>query len=162
LCPDKAASVALYLGEFTIANFFELRLGDTSKPDDALIAYDERRTAVDDGAHRQLPLEGHTDLAHQNEVQRRIERRRDLRGHDNAAARQRENDRPQVLVLRQRRRQLMSCVRSIRERHCIPSGAMGGNFCRILIARRSERLFDADQQYRGSEPSLRGSSRSGN
>ncbi len=31
--------------------------------------------AVDDGAHRQFGLERHADLAHQDEVERRVERR---------------------------------------------------------------------------------------
>ena len=49
---------------------------------------------VDDGAHGELRLKRHADLAHQDQVERGIERDRDLGRDRPAAARQREHDRP--------------------------------------------------------------------
>jgi hypothetical protein len=66
------------LGESTIADRLEIGFLDSGKADDVLVAHDERGAAVDDGAHRQLALKRYADLAYQNEIERRVERRRDL------------------------------------------------------------------------------------
>ena len=54
---------------------------------------DHRRAAVHHGADREFGLPRHADLAHQQQVERRVQRARHLQPDRHAATRQREHDR---------------------------------------------------------------------
>ena len=84
------------LRKLALANFRERSRRYAREPDDVLIAHDQRVRAVDHRAHRELRLIGNADLAHEAEVEGRIEDARDLRRQRDAAPPRGENDRPPI------------------------------------------------------------------
>ena len=82
-----APAAPLDFGKFGVANGLEVGFRDGGLANDVLVAHDNGRAAVDDRAHRQFRLERHADLAHQNQIERGVERRGDLRRDRDAAAR---------------------------------------------------------------------------
>ena len=86
------------LGEFGPGSRGKVRRLDAGVPDNVLIAHDNRGAAIDARPHRQFRLEGDADLADENEIEGRGKRGGDFGGHDHAAARQRQHDRPLLLV----------------------------------------------------------------
>ena len=71
--------------------------------------------AIDDGAERELGLEGRADLAHEHQVERGIERPGDLEAHGHAAARQSEDHGSLILEAEQPLSKPAPCLGSIRE-----------------------------------------------
>ena len=57
------------------------------------VAYDVGMAAIHHRAHRKLGLKGDADLAHEEEIERCVERLGNLRRNHDATSRQRENDR---------------------------------------------------------------------
>ena len=97
---DIARATPLDFGQFLVAHAREFAFADAGQRDHVLVAHGHRPLAVDHRAHGELGLKGHADLAHQQEVERRIERGGNLRGHRHAAARQRQHHRLLVFVTR--------------------------------------------------------------
>jgi hypothetical protein len=95
----------------------EILLADPGKPNDILIAHDDRRGTIDDSTHGEFRLERHTNLSHDKEVEWCVQRDCDLRSDRHATAREREHDRLLIFVLRQRRGELASRIPPIIERH---------------------------------------------
>ena len=87
-------SAALDLLDVPLHLRFDVAAVDASHGQRFLIDDEVGRLAVDDGGQRQLGLPGRADLAHQQQIQRRIQRA----GHDGAdgypAAGQRQHDQP--------------------------------------------------------------------
>jgi hypothetical protein len=59
---------------------------DACKPNDILVAHDQRFVAVHNGTHRQLGPVRHAYFSHQDQVKWRVQRRRDLCGDWHATA----------------------------------------------------------------------------
>ena len=68
------------------------------KPNDILVAHDDRCATINDGTHGQLRLERHADLAHQDQIEQRIERGGDFGRNGHATARKRENNWLLILI----------------------------------------------------------------
>jgi hypothetical protein len=62
-------------------------------------------------------MKGNADLAHQHQIQRRMQRLRNGGGDGRAAARQGEHDRAGVFVAEQRAGEATARLGSIKERH---------------------------------------------
>ena len=77
--------------------------------------------AVDHGAHGELGLERHADLADEDQVKANAERLRNLSRDWNAAAWQRQDGRFAFPVPRERRRKSATRIRSIPEHNAFPS-----------------------------------------
>src|SRR5271166_5257357 len=105
------------LGEFPIADGLELRLANAGVLNHVFVSHNERDIAIDDGAHGEFGLKGYADLAHQDEIERRIESARNLSRHGNAAARQCKDGRLLIPVPRERLRQFLTGFKSVIERH---------------------------------------------
>lgn len=114
---------ALDPGEFPVARRIVVDLIDADDLNDVLVADDDRRPAVDDRAHREFRLGRHTDLSHQDEIQRRIEPGCDLCGDGNAAARQCQDHRSLILVAGKSLGEQASGIYSILEAHRVNPGA---------------------------------------
>ena len=95
-----------------------------------------RMIAVDHRADPQLGLAGRAELAHDDHIERRIQRARDLEGHRNAAARHAQNDRILRFVFQQSRGELAAGVDAVIEDDVlIVVGTIGGRslFRRIIL-----------------------------
>ncbi len=64
---------------------------DTCRLNHVLVAHDDRCAAINDGAHSELRLDGYADLAHKDQIERRMERGSYLGRNGHAAARQRKD-----------------------------------------------------------------------
>jgi len=99
-----AAQIALTspfdFGEFAVANGLKFGLVDTCQPNHVLVAHDDRSAAIDDGAHGKLRLDGHADLTHQDQIEWRVERGGHLGRNGDTAARQRQDHRVLIYMLR--------------------------------------------------------------
>jgi hypothetical protein len=73
--------------------------------------------AFPDRAHRQFRLRRHTEFAHDDDVEWRVERPRHLVGDRDPAARQREHDGPFVAKVQQARREPPAGIGAIAEHH---------------------------------------------
>ena len=71
---EIALSPPLDLGQLAVADRLEIVLVDTGEPNDVLIAHDDRRATIDDSTHGEFRLVRHTDLSHENQVERRVQR----------------------------------------------------------------------------------------
>ena len=105
------------LGELLVANGVEFVLAHASELDHLFIAHDDGLGTIDDRAHGELGLKGHADLAHQDQIERRVECGRDLGRNRHAAARQGQHDRPLILVTRERLGELSAGIGAIDEWH---------------------------------------------
>lgn len=114
---------ALDLGELPVARCIEVGLIDADDLNDLLVADVDRGPAVDDRSHRELRLGWHTDLSHQDEIQRRVEPGCDLSGDGNAAARQCQDHRSLILVAGKSLGEQGAGIRSILEAHGVNPGA---------------------------------------
>jgi hypothetical protein len=97
-------------GEFSLAHGLEVAFVHPREPDDILIADNDVRIAINDGAHRQFRLPGHADFAHEHKIDGRAKRRRDLGGNGNPAARQSQQHGMLAFVLCEPRGQLPSGI----------------------------------------------------
>jgi hypothetical protein len=93
------------------------RLADGGKTNDVLVADNDWSAAIDHRAHGELRLVGNSDLAHQNEVERRVQLGRHFRSDRHPAAGEREHHRLLVPVLRERCRELAPGFLPILESH---------------------------------------------
>ena len=89
---EIAGSAPFDLGELLLADLVELSLAYARHADDVLVSHDDRIGAIDDGAHGELGLSRIADLPDQDEVERRLQRRRHFSSDRNAAARKRQHD----------------------------------------------------------------------
>jgi hypothetical protein len=81
----EAPRSSFQLGSLALFNLGQLGVGDMGELHDLVV--DDPDSVLADRAHPQLGLEGHTELAHHDHIERRVERLRDLEGHRHAAAR---------------------------------------------------------------------------
>jgi hypothetical protein len=93
-----AVALPIDFGEFGIASGFKRSFVNTNVLNDVFIAHRDRAAAVDNRTHCQFRLEGHADLAHEDQIDRRLERLSNLRRDSNSTARQREDRRLLLLV----------------------------------------------------------------
>ena len=77
---------------------------------------------VHDRAHGKFRLQGRADLAHQDQIERRLQPIGDLGRDRNATARQRQDHGMTVLVFRQSCGQLMAGIISVLKQHIGRSG----------------------------------------
>jgi hypothetical protein len=70
---------------------------------------------IDDGAHGELRLDRYADLAHQDQIERRMERGSYLSRNRHTAARQRQDHRVLILICRERLSQFATGFRAILE-----------------------------------------------
>src|SRR5208283_1323080 len=127
--PDIEPPSPLDLFKLASADGLKLLLADASHRDNVLIADGDRLAAVRHSAHCELGLEGYADLADENQIKRRLQRRRDRRGHGRAAARQSEHHHLLAFVFEEPRREPSPCIISVAKRHgpnpaCSPKSAI--------------------------------------
>jgi hypothetical protein len=91
---------------------------NTGEPNDIVVVNDDGSFAVNHRAHGQLGLRRDTDLAHEDQIERRVELGGDFCGHDNTATRESEDHRVLILVADKSSSELASRVRSVLEGHC--------------------------------------------
>ena len=82
--------LAVEVGTLACFHGGDLLAGDAAAPDDLLVAHLD--AALADRAHRELGLEGDSQLAHHDHVERGVQRPGDLEGDWHPAARQTEDD----------------------------------------------------------------------
>src|SRR5665811_2569751 len=104
-------------GELLVASSVKFLLAHASETDHVFITHDHRLPAIDDRAYGELWLNRHANLAHQDQVVRRVEFGCDLRRDRHTAARQVQHDRPLSLVTCERLCELSAGVRAIDEWH---------------------------------------------
>jgi len=92
-------------------------LRDAGGPDDILAQDGDPRR---DGADRELGLPGQADLAHDHDVERRVQGDRDLIGDDDAAARHADEHEVLAAMMREALGQLSPRVVAIAEPHVRP------------------------------------------
>ena len=109
----EPAHARLELRAFPLLDGREARCGDAAVAKHVIVQH--ARPALADGAHRDLGLPGETELAHDEHVERRVERRRDLRRDGHAAPRQAEHDGALDRAPRERLREPAARVASIAE-----------------------------------------------
>ena len=87
------APPALYLGQLGFCLLVDVRLCDRGVGQNVVVDDNKGFTTVDNGCNCQLRLKRHTDLAHEDEIERRTKRTRHLDGHRNTTTGHRQNHR---------------------------------------------------------------------
>ena len=100
---------------FAGLNGTDLVIGDPGQRDHRFV--DEFLTALTDGAHRELGLERHAQLAHDDHVKGQTERHRHLVGHWHSPARNAEHRRFLTAQVIELQGQPTPCLDTISEEH---------------------------------------------
>src|SRR5262249_44935261 len=126
---DGAAALDLF--ELTRRLFLDIILGHTQLFCQRRVDEGLRPSAVADRAERQFGLPRNADLAHENDIERRIERPGDLEPDRDAAARQGQHDRAPVFKMRQSARKLAAGIGAVGELHGGPRRDASGPATRV-------------------------------
>ena len=113
---EIAPPPALDLGQLAPLFLFDVGGGRPYLADYLLVQHQMRLIAVDDRADPELGMTRGADLAHEQDIERRTQRLRDLEADRHAAARQGEHDRVVLLVAGQRLREQPSGLAPILEK----------------------------------------------
>lgn len=100
--PDISTATPFDLSELTSTDLDKFRFSCAGKSDHFLIAHDEGLAAIGNRIHRQFRLKWDTDLADQQQIQRRMESLGHFRSDRYASARKRKYDGPLVQVFLKR------------------------------------------------------------
>ena len=115
------------------------------------VRVEHARAARGESAHGQLFVAGHPQFAHQEDVERRTERLRDLEADRDAAARQRQHDHVGATgVVLQPGRQLPARIGSIAKIHGVPGAPQTA--CQAGVAGRSARRLSPARPPRARGP----------
>ena len=114
----EAPGAAFQLGTFSCLDRGQLAGGDPGGADD--LAVDDPHPVLADGAHGQLGLERHPQLADDDDVERRAEGAGDLEGDRDAAPRQAKDHHTLIPQVQQPRGQPPSRIGAISENHRYP------------------------------------------
>jgi hypothetical protein len=114
---DIKSTTTFDFGKFPVNYGLKREFVYARQPNDIFIAHDNRRTAIDNGAHGQFGLPGHADFAHENKIELRVERCRDFRDNWNATARQSQDHGVLILVPQGPCSKLLSSFGAVSETH---------------------------------------------